>query len=134
MTGSFAAQIELKVGKEADVSTIKRAGNWEHFSDYVEFNGVVSVRGVTANDRNQPIKGQTEDCLRQIDALLANAGTDKTKLLTSTVYLSSMQDKDGMNAIWTAWLAPDARPTRATVQAQLGTSETLIEIVVSAAK
>ncbi len=100
----------------------------------MEFNGVVSVRGVTANDRKQPIKGQTEDCLRQIEALLTSAGTDKTKLLTSTVYLSNMQDKDGMNAVWRAWLAPDVKPTRATIQAQLGTSETLIEIVVSAAK
>ena len=116
------------------MSTIKRTGNWEFFSDHVEFNGVVNLRGVTANDRKQAIKGQTEDCLHQIDTLLATAGTDKTRLLTSTVYLSNMTDKDGMNEVWGAWLAPAAKPTRATVQTQLGTPETLVEIVVSAAK
>jgi len=116
------------------VSTIKRAGEWDCFSDYVEFNGIVSLRGVTAGNRQQSIKGQTEDCLRQIDGLLAAAGTDKTRLLTSTVYLANMADRDGMNEVWRAWIDPAAKPTRATVQTLLGTSETLVEIVVSAAK
>jgi len=55
-------------------------------------------------------------------------------LLTATVYLSNMADKDGMNEAWHAWLDPVAKPTRATVQTVLGTPDTLVEIVLPAAK
>jgi enamine deaminase RidA (YjgF/YER057c/UK114 family) len=105
--------------KGMEVSNIKRVGGGDHYSDYVEFNGIVTLRGITASDRCTAIKGQTEDCLRQVDALLASAGTSKTSLLTATVYLSNMADKDG---------------TRATVQTVLGALDTLVEIVLSAAK
>jgi enamine deaminase RidA (YjgF/YER057c/UK114 family) len=117
-----------------EVSNIKRAGGGDNYSDYVEFNGIVTLRGVTASDRSTAIKVQTEDCLRQIDAILALAGTSKTRLLTATVYLSNMGDKDGMNEAWRAGLDPTAKPTRATVQAALGTPDTVVEIVLSAAK
>lgn len=113
---------------------IYRSGDGEYFSDFVVFNGVVTTRGVTAHDQSRPIKEQTEDCLTQIDALLAAAGTSKKRILTSTVYISDMANKDGMNAAWRAWVDPDNRPTRATVQTPLATAKTLVEIVVSAAK
>lgn len=116
------------------VPNINRVGDGEYYSDHVEFNGIVTLRGITASDRSIAIKGQTEDCLRQIDALLALAGTSKARLPTSTVYLSNMGDKDGMNEAWRAWLDPAAKPTRATVAAALGTPNTLVEIVISAAK
>jgi len=109
--------------KGMEVSNIKRVGGGDHYSDYVEFNGIVTLRGITASDRCTAIKGQTEDCLRQVDALLASAGTSKTSLLTATVYEA-----------WRAWLDPVAKPTRATVQTVLGTPDTLVEIVLSAAK
>jgi enamine deaminase RidA (YjgF/YER057c/UK114 family) len=120
--------------KGMEVSNIKRVGGGDHYSDYVEFNGIVTLRGITASDRCTAIRGQTEDCLGQADALLASAGTSKTSLLTATVYLSNMADKDGMNEAWRAWLDPVAKPTRATVQTVLGTPDTLVEIVLSAAK
>ena len=72
----------------------------------------------------QPLKAKPRTCLRQVDALLASAGTSKTSLLTATVYLSNMADKDGMNEAWRAWLDPVAKPTRATVQTVLGTPDT----------
>ena len=109
--------------KGMEVSNIKRVGGGDHYSDYVEFNGIVTLRGITASDRCTAIKGQTEDCLRQVDALLASAGTSKTSLLTATVYEA-----------WRAWLDPVAKPTRATVQTVLGTPDTLVEIVLPAAK
>jgi enamine deaminase RidA (YjgF/YER057c/UK114 family) len=120
--------------KGMEVSNIKRVGGGDHYSGYVEFNGIVTLRGITASDRCTAIKGQTEDCLSQVDALLASAGTSKTSLLTATVYLSNMADKDGMNEAWRAWLDPVAKPTRATVQTVLGIPDTLVEIVLSAAK
>ena len=119
-----------RCGKGSGVSTIKRVGDREFFSDHVEFNGVVGQRGVTAYARGQSIKGQTEDCLRQIDAFLVAAGADETEFLTSTVHLSDMKDKGGMNEVWGAWLDPAHKATRPTVQTPLGTSNTLIEIVV----
>lgn len=116
------------------MSKIHRHGGGDNYSDFVEYNGVVTLRGVTSSDQSQPITQQTEDCLRQIDDLLTKAGTSKSDLLTSTIYLANMGDKDGMNAAWRAWVDPQAKPTRATVQTALGTPRTLIEIVVSAAK
>lgn len=111
---------------------VVRSGIGENFSDYVIFNGVVYLRGVTARDQTKTISEQTTDCLGQIDEFLSKAGTDKSQLLTSTVYISDMANKAGMNAAWRNWIDPSNRPTRATVQAPLATSKTLVEIVVSA--
>ena len=55
-------------------------------------------------------------------------------MLMATIYLTNMNDKEGMNEAWTDWLGDLERPARACVGAPLGTPETLVEIVVSAAK
>lgn len=112
---------------------IQRSGDGEYFSDFVIFNNTVTIRGITASDQTLPIRLQTTDCLRQIDAFLAAAGTRKDRVLTSTVYLANMSDKDGMNDAWREWIDAANRPTRATVQTPLATPNTLVEIVVTAA-
>ena len=61
-------------------------------------------------------------------------GTDKRKLLMATIYLTNMDDSSGMNEAWTAWLGDLERPARACVGTALGSADTLVEIVVSAAK
>lgn len=106
----------------------------EIMSKVVEHNGVVYVSGNTADDNSVGIKEQTEQVLRKIDGYLSQAGTDKSKLLSATVYVSDMSLKPMMNEVWQAWLSPGNHPTRACVCAELGSSETLVEIVVSAAK
>jgi enamine deaminase RidA (YjgF/YER057c/UK114 family) len=100
----------------------------------VEHNGVLYFGGIVAEDRSKPMKEQTEQILERIGALLAENGSDKTKLLAATLYITDMGMKDAMNAAWTAWFGPEDLPTRATIGvADLGPN-TLIEVVVTAAR
>ncbi|MFQ5936441.1 MAG: RidA family protein [Acidiferrobacterales bacterium] len=114
--------------------SIKRTEPGPIMSRVVEHNGVVYVCGLTADDRSVSIKEQTEQVLAKIDEYLAGAGSSRSKLLTATVYLSEMSLKPAMNEVWQAWIDPGNPPTRACVGTALGTSNTLVEIVVSAAK
>ena len=98
------------------------------------YNGVVNVCGLTADDMSLDAKGQTEQILAKIDTQLAKCGTDKSKLLMATIYLSDMSQKPKVNEAWIKWLGALERPARACVGAPLGTSDTLVEIVVSAVK
>ena len=105
-----------------------------HLSKAVEHNGTVYVAGTTADDKKAGMKQQTEQVLKKIDGLLAKAGTNKSKLLSATVYISDMAQKPAMNDAWLAWIDPKNPPTRACVAVELGSKETLVEIVVTAAK
>jgi enamine deaminase RidA (YjgF/YER057c/UK114 family) len=105
-----------------------------HLSRVVEHNGTVYVAGTTAEDRSVGMRQQTEQVLARIDALLAKCGTDKSKLLSATVYISDMKQKAAMNEAWLAWIDRGNPPTRACVAVELGTPETLVEIAVTAAK
>ena len=113
--------------------TVKHIDSGEILSRAVVHGGIAYLCGLTAADRSLDIKGQTQEVLTKIDKLLADAGTDKSKLLMATIYLPDMTQKADMNEVWTAWLGDLARPARACVGAPLATPETLIEIVVSAA-
>lgn len=112
---------------------IRRDPN-DRFCRTVEYNGMVFVAGITAEDRSQNMKGQTEQIFKRIDALLAAAGTSKSRLLQAVCYVTDMRDKDGMDAAWKAWIDPNGKPVRATVEVRLGTPDTLVEIMVTAAK
>jgi len=79
------------------------------------------------------VAAQTKAILGQIDALLAAAGTDKTKLLTTTIYLADISTFAQMNSEWDAWVSAGNTPARATVEAKLATPDYVVEIVVSAA-
>jgi enamine deaminase RidA (YjgF/YER057c/UK114 family) len=103
-------------------------------SDAVEHNGVVYLAGQVAGDLTLGMKAQTEDVLRQIDALLERCGSHKSRLLSATVYVSDMGRKPEMDEAWRAWVDRDQPPARATVQAQLGSPDTLVEIMCIAAK
>src|SRR5262245_20382176 len=105
-----------------------------HLSKTVEHNGTVYVAGTTADDKKAGMKQQTEQVLRKIDGLLARSGTNKSKLLSATVYISDMAQKPAMNEAWLAWIDPKNPPTRACVAVELGSKDTLVEIVVTAAK
>ena len=98
----------------------------------VVHNGTVYLSGITADDKTLPMKEQTEQVLAKIDAALAAAGTDKSKLLSSVVYLADMDQKDNMNEAWMAWIDKNNLPARAAVGVKL-TPGTLVEIMVCAA-
>jgi enamine deaminase RidA (YjgF/YER057c/UK114 family) len=100
----------------------------------VEHNGVLYFGGLVADDKSQDMKGQTAQICAKIDALLAQVGSSKDKLLTAMIYITDFAQKDGMNDAWLDWLPGEILPTRATIGvAELG-KDTLIEVVVSAAK
>ena len=105
-----------------------------HLSKAVEHNGTVYIAGTTATNQSVGMKEQTQDILAKIDGLLAKCGTNKSKLLSATVYISDMAQKNAMNEAWLAWIDPKNPPTRACVAVELGTPKTLVEIVVTAAK
>ncbi len=71
--------------------------------------------------------------LAAIDALLARAGSDKSRLLRAQIFLVDLRDFDAMNAVWQSWVVPGHTPARATVQAALANPQWKVEIVVTAA-
>lgn len=80
------------------------------------------------------VTGQTKGTLAKIDALLAQAGTSKSNILTANVWVKDIdRDFADMNAAWNAWVDPDNKPTRATVQATMARPNILVEIQVTAA-
>lgn len=99
----------------------------------VEANGFVFVGGTVADDATLSMGGQTQQIVDKLDRYLAAAGTDKTKLVAAQLFVTDLNLKGEMNAVWTAWLGADL-PTRATVGvADLGAG-ILIEVVVTAIK
>jgi enamine deaminase RidA (YjgF/YER057c/UK114 family) len=99
----------------------------------VVHGNTVYLAGQVADDPTQDAEGQTADILRQIDALLAEAGTDKSRLLSCLVFLKDIRDVGGMNRAWDAWLDAANPPARATVEAKLVDPAWLVEITAIAA-
>lgn len=112
--------------------SIRRIGVKQHLSlavvrgDTVFLSGQVARTGVT-------VREQTADILAQIDELLAEAGTDKSRLLSANIWLTDISTFQEMNEVWTAWVAPGEPPARATVEAKLASPELKVEIMALAA-
>lgn len=102
-------------------------------SDATEFNGVIYLAGQVAQDLNAGMKAQTADVLRQVDTLLAQCGSSKSRILSATVYVTDMALKPQMDEAWMAWVDQTRPPARATVEARLG-ANVLVEIMLTAAK
>jgi enamine deaminase RidA (YjgF/YER057c/UK114 family) len=113
---------------------IQRVHPGPRMSEMVIHNETVYLSGQIADDGSTDVESQTRDVLRQIDALLAEAGTDKSKLLTATIYLADTGTFAEMNKAWDAWVDPANAPARATVEARLAAPEYLVEIQVVAAR
>lgn len=112
---------------------IERFDVGPRLSEMALHNGTVYLAGQVPDDASQDIGGQTRQVLAAIDALLARAGSDKTRILMAQIFLADLADFDGMNAAWDAWVAQGHAPPRATVQARLARPEWKLEIVVTAA-
>jgi len=102
-------------------------------SEMAVHNGTAYLAGQVADDATQDAAGQTRQVLAAIDALLARAGTDKSRVLMAQIFLADLSDFAAMNAVWDAWVVPGHTPPRATVQAKLAKPEWKVEIVVTAA-
>ena len=99
----------------------------------VTYNGAVHIAGQVANNRKADIEGQTRDVLAKIDALLAEAGTSKSKLVAVNVFLPHITDFEAMNRVYGAWIDPARPPARACVEARLADPDLRIEITAIAA-
>ena len=114
--------------------TIKRIEVSERLSQTVVHNGIAYVAGQVGRDKPGAAVGeQTQNILDRTDALLAKAGTDKSKLLSAQVWISDMRYFDEMNEVWNAWLAPGEAPIRACVASPLAAPHWFVEISVTAA-
>jgi len=80
------------------------------------FGDLVFLSGIVADDKSLPMKGQTEQVLRKIDAVLAKAGTNKSRILSATVYMADASLKDEMNEAWMVWVDRANLPTRTAVR------------------
>jgi enamine deaminase RidA (YjgF/YER057c/UK114 family) len=113
---------------------IERFGVAARYSEAAVFNGVVYLAGMVPEGGAADIRSQTADVLAQVDAQLADCGSDKSRILRTQIYLADMADISAMNEVWDAWVAPGHAPPRATVQAMLADPAWRIEIVVTAAQ
>ena len=112
---------------------VERPNNLPHISGAVVHGDTVYLQGVTP-DPEGDITSQTRQVLERIDALLAMAGTDKSKLLSAQVWLSDMRLFDAHNAAWNEWVDRENPPVRACLRADLVRPGLLVEIMVIAAR
>ena len=108
--------------------TIRRLAEEARLSGATIGGGLIFLAGQVADDATLDAEGQTADILAQIDALLAEAGTDKRALLSITVVLADIADAPAMNRAWDRWLDPAAKPARMTIQAPLVDPRWKVEI------
>lgn len=116
------------------MTPINRKHVSERMSKIVCFGNLVFLCGQTASGSGiSDIAGQTAEVLARVDALLLEAGTDKSRLLSVTIHLKQIEHFAAMNAVWNAWLAPGSAPARTTVEARLALPDLLVEVTVIAA-
>jgi enamine deaminase RidA (YjgF/YER057c/UK114 family) len=114
--------------------SISRMHTTERASKIVIHNGVIYLAGQVAEDADSDIQEQTRSTLARIDAVLAEAGSDREHLLSAVVYLRDIDnDFAPMNEVWNAWLPNGHAPARACVEAHMARSALLVEISVVAA-
>ncbi len=115
--------------------TITRHAGLAVFSSVVEHGGVVYVSGLVPKERSPDVATQAKDVFKQIDENLAKAGVDKSRLLKVEIWLKHIErDFAAMNAAWLEWVDPANLPVRVTSEANLASSDVLIEVMVTAAK
>jgi enamine deaminase RidA (YjgF/YER057c/UK114 family) len=113
---------------------IKRLHVGNTLSEVAIHNGTIYLAGQIAENGTQNIEGQTREILGHIDRLLAEAGSDKTRILMCQIFIADVKDFDRMNAVWNDWVAEGHAPPRATIEAKLAKPEWLVEMVVTAAQ
>ncbi|HEU0083406.1 MAG TPA: RidA family protein [Bradyrhizobium sp.] len=115
--------------------TIQRFDTGPRMSQAVVHGDTIYLAGVVANTAaGKSVTAQTKEVLAIIDGHLAKAGSDKSKLLSATIYLTDMDTFAEMNAVWDGWVSPGNTPARATVQARLAAPRYNVEIMVTAAR
>lgn len=111
---------------------IERLHTAVRMSKIVKHNGTIYLCGQVG--AGETVAEQTTDCLSRVDALLADAGTDKEHILQAIIWLSDMGDFAEMNAVWDAWVPTGQAPARACGEAKLARDVLKVEIIITAAE
>ena len=114
----FSAETDLESDKEIKRDDRTDANGTADVAGRIH-SGTVYLAGQVAADPSAGVAGQTQQILRTIDELLAQAGSDKTRILSATVYLSDVSTFAEMNSAWDNWVPAGHTPARATVEARL---------------
>ena len=112
--------------------SIERLDKGRRMSEAVIHGNTVYLAGQVAEGPD--VASQTKAVLASIDSLLARAGTDKSRILTATIWLSDIANFAAMNAVWDAWVDQENPPARATSEGKLAAPQFLVEIIVVAAR
>ena len=116
------------------MSEIKRFQVGERMSQAVVHGDTVYTAGQVAQSApGASVADQTRAILSQIDDLLREAGTDKSRLISTTIWLSDISTFNEMNEIWDAWVVKGQTPSRACVESKLAAPQFTVEISVIAA-
>lgn len=113
---------------------LQRHHSNQRMSQIVCYGNLVWTAGQVAQDPSQDIAGQTQQILSQIDKLLADAGTNKSRLISANIWVSDIRQFAQMNEVWDAWVDVENPPARACVESRLARPELLVEIQVVAAQ
>jgi enamine deaminase RidA (YjgF/YER057c/UK114 family) len=113
--------------------TIARHHTGPRMSQMVIHGGTIYLAGQVADNANADILVQTQEVLDKVDALLAEAGSDKSKILTAQIWLANISHFQQMNTIWDAWVSEGNAPARACLESRLATPDYLVEVGIIAA-
>jgi enamine deaminase RidA (YjgF/YER057c/UK114 family) len=111
---------------------ITRIGVGSRMSEAVIFNGVAYLAGQVGKPKGS-VTEQTQDCLDEVDRILAAAGSAKNRILSAQIWMSDMSNFSEMNLVWDQWVPQGHAPARATGEAKLATADHLVEVIVTAA-
>ena len=112
--------------------SIERLDKGRRMSEAVIHGNTVYLAGQVAEGPD--VASQTKAVLASIDSLLARAGTDKSRILSATIWLSDIANFAAMNSVWDAWVDQENPPARATSEGKLAAPQFLVEIIVVAAR
>ena len=114
--------------------SLKRIGAGDRMSEAVIHNGMIYLAGMVAETTvGKSVKEQTKDILAQIDDILKQAGSDKTKIVKANIWLTDIKTWAEMNEAWDAWVVKGQTPARATIESKLAAPGLDVEIMVEAA-
>ena len=116
------------------MSKIFRDDTNQRMSQIVVHNNTIYLSGQVGNKNSKDVTTQTSEVLKKIEKLLLQAGSNKNKILSATIYLSDISYFEEMNKVWDNWLPEICAPSRATVEAKLAFPEFFVEICIIAIK
>lgn len=114
--------------------SITRKHTNQRMSQMVVHGDTIYLAGQVAKDSTANITVQTQQVLDKVDALLAEAGSDKSKILSAQIWVANIGHFAQMNEVWDAWVSEGNAPARACIEARLATPDLLVEVGITAAK